>query len=111
MNLFRAIVGGAKEISPANYVKRFNGGDHTLVDVRNPQEFSAEHIEGAINIPLNKLAKRMKELAKDRPVVCVSRDGVRGHAAAEMLEQAGYNATNLLGGMLAWRKNGGNTTR
>lgn len=111
MNLFRAILGGAKEISPGTYVKQYSNTPHVLLDVRSPQEFSAEAIKGAVNIPLNKLSKRLKELPKDQPVVCVSRDGIRGHEAAVLLQQAGFTATNLLGGMIAWRKNGNETKR
>jgi rhodanese-related sulfurtransferase len=107
MNLFRAILGGAREISPDTNEKRYVGKEHILLDVRNPQEYSAEHIAGAINIPLNKLQKRIKELPADQPIVCVSRDGRRGHDAAELLEQAGYSAVNILGGMQAWRKHSG----
>ncbi len=110
MNLFRAIIGGVKEIKPDKYTKHYLNSEHILLDVRNPREFGNEHIEGATNIPFNKLSKRLKELPKGQPIVCISRDGVRGREAAYLLQNAGYDVANMIGGFMAWRKSGGNVS-
>lgn len=107
MNLFRALVGGVKEVSCQKYQQRYAGVEHVLLDVRSPQEFEDERIEGAVNIPLNKLPKKLKSIPKDQPVVCVSRNGDRGREAAYLLQNAGFDAIYLVGGILRWRKDGG----
>lgn len=72
-----------------------------LVDVRNPGEFTAGHLQGATNIPLNGLRGRMEELPKDRPVVVYCQVGFRGYLAARILQQNGYTVQNLDGGYLS----------
>lgn len=80
-----------------------------ILDVRNPEEWDSElgHIEGARQIPLPELQRRMDEVAawKDKPIVVVCRVGQRSQRAAEMLAHAGYRQVmNLEGGMIAWRQ-------
>lgn len=73
-----------------------------LLDVRQPEEYRAGHITGAKLIPLGELSQRLKELPRNREIVCVCRSGSRSHSAAKQLIQAGYTALNLRGGMSAW---------
>lgn len=73
-----------------------------LLDVRQPEEYRAGHIAGAKLIPLGELGARLKELPKNREIVCVCRSGNRSHSAAKQLIQAGYAAHNLRGGLAAW---------
>ena len=73
-----------------------------LLDVRTPGEFAAGHLEGAINIPVQDLGKRMTELKdKNKTVVVYCRSGARSASAAATLESAGYT-TRDLGPMSAW---------
>ena len=88
------------EITPAEFVARDD--DVMLLDVREPHEFAAGHIEGAIMIPMSQLAARQAELATDRTIVCVCRSGNRSGMVTEALVRAGYDVVNLDGGMLAW---------
>ena len=80
--------------------------DVQLVDVREPYEFSAGHAPAATSIPLGELSSRAGEIDRDRPVVLVCRAGSRSAMATEALAQAGYDAHNLTGGMLAWAEAG-----
>lgn len=73
-----------------------------LLDVRQPEEYRTGHIAGSKLIPLHELDWRLKELPRNRQIVCVCRSGNRSHSAAKQLIQAGYDAHNLRGGMLAW---------
>ena len=74
-----------------------------LVDVRTPGEFAASHIDGAINIPVQELDKRMNELQpKERAVVVYCRSGHRSGNAARMLKSAGFPAVHDLGPMSRW---------
>jgi phage shock protein E len=73
-----------------------------FVDVRTPQEFEADHVKGAINIPYDQMQTRWKELAqyRDKPMVVYCRTGHRAGIALSVLEQHDFpNAIN--GGGLA----------
>lgn len=74
-----------------------------VVDVREPDEFAEGHIPGCRLLSLGSLAQRMGELPTDRPLVLVCRSGARSAMATQALNQAGYDAANMAGGMLAWR--------
>lgn len=74
-----------------------------LVDVRTPGEYAAGHLDGAVNIPVDQIASRAKEIgAKDRPVVVYCRSGARSAAAASALQQLGFTKIEDLGAMSNW---------
>ena len=76
-----------------------------LVDVREVHEFSAGHLEGAVNIPLGELPRRLAEIAPDDAPVFICRSGGRSLAACELALRAGIAApANLEGGLLAWAR-------
>ena len=76
--------------------------DFHLLDVREDDEWTAGHIDGAQHIPLRELGQRLEELPKDRTIVAVCRSGVRSEAAVTGLRKLGYEAENLEGGVNAW---------
>ena len=74
-----------------------------LVDVRSPSEFASGHIEGAVNIPLQQLPKRMGELGlTTQPIVVYCRSGARSARARNQLMETGYSEVHNLGPMSAW---------
>src|SRR5207253_2158827 len=74
-----------------------------LVDVREPYEYQAGHLAGAINIPLGELPGRVAEVAPAGTTVFICRSGGRSLAACELALRAGVAApANLDGGLLAW---------
>jgi len=74
-----------------------------LVDVREPYEFEAGFLSGALNIPLAQLADRLLELPPLRTPVFVCRSGTRSLAACALASQAGIQSpAHLEGGLLAW---------
>jgi rhodanese-related sulfurtransferase len=77
-----------------------------VVDVRQPEEFRTGHIISAKLIPLGELGRRIKELPKDKEIVCVCATGSRSLSATKMLIRAGYNAVDMKGGMMNWSGNG-----
>jgi glyoxylase-like metal-dependent hydrolase (beta-lactamase superfamily II)/rhodanese-related sulfurtransferase len=78
-----------------------------VVDVREPAEYAAGHVPGAMSIPQADLALHLDEIPRDRDVLVVCESGVRSLRAAKFLKQTGYaRITNLLGGTSAWRKAG-----
>lgn len=80
---------------------------HILVDVRTAGEFRQGHVPGAINIPLDQLAKRSDEIAKGHPVVVICASGNRSKRGATILQKAGHDTVyNLQGGTMVWMMNG-----
>lgn len=81
--------------------------NEVLVDVRTPAEYAEAHAEGAINIPVQELPRRMGELQRSRPVVVYCRSGARSAAAATMLRSAGYaveDCSTLMGAKMRRRR-------
>jgi rhodanese-related sulfurtransferase len=77
-----------------------------LIDVREPEEWEAGRIDGALHIPLSELNGRIDEIDQSRPLVAVCRSGARSGRVAEALRAHGYDAQNLDGGMQAWAEAG-----
>lgn len=79
----------------------------SVVDVREPDEFAAGHITGALNIPLGSLQANLERVPRDRPVLTYCAVGERSTTAASILERNGFaDVRNLEGGMTAWRRSG-----
>jgi rhodanese-related sulfurtransferase len=74
-----------------------------LIDVREPSEFQMGHVAGAKLIPLGQLQRKLDTLPKDRPILCFCQSGSRSGAATRLLLTAGYNATNIQGGLIGWQ--------
>jgi len=73
-------------------------GQSLLIDVRTPTEFSAGHIPGAMNVPVDDLRSRLEKLPPGRPIVVYCQVGQRGYLATRILLQAGCDVMNLGGG-------------
>jgi adenylyltransferase/sulfurtransferase len=75
----------------------------TIVDVREPREFVAGHLHGAINIPVVELGARIGELPRGTEPIFVCRSGSRSFTACGIALRHGVErAINLEGGLLAW---------
>ena len=74
-----------------------------FLDVRTPQEFSAGHLPGAVNIPVDELRSRMHELTRDRNIAAYCQVGQRGYLATRILLQAGFSAANIGGGYKTYK--------
>lgn len=75
-----------------------------LLDVRQPEEHAERNIEGNIFIPLGELRIRIDELTpyKDQEIIVYCRSGGRSATAVQFLQEQGYTATNLAGGITKW---------
>jgi NADPH-dependent 2,4-dienoyl-CoA reductase/sulfur reductase-like enzyme/rhodanese-related sulfurtransferase len=74
-----------------------------ILDVRSPGEFSAGHIPGATNIPIEELRDRLGELPRSRPIAAYCQVGMRGYLATRLLAQRGFPVRNLSGGYTTYQ--------
>ncbi|HFU4001890.1 TPA: rhodanese-like domain-containing protein [Streptococcus suis] len=72
-----------------------------LLDVRDPEEYSAGHINGAINCPMDKIDTFNGPVDQHYLLICKS--GKRSKQAREILSSKGFKANDIAGGMDAWR--------
>lgn len=79
-----------------------------LLDCREPYEWEAGRVEGAIHVPLNTIMSGggSDMLDPGKPVVVVCRSGNRSELAAMMIQARGFEAHNLEGGMEEWAREG-----
>lgn len=76
--------------------------DGWLLDVREPDEWTAGHAPEATHIPLGDLGQRTSEIPADRTVYVICRSGHRSGMATQALNKAGWTAVNVAGGMQDW---------
>ena len=78
-----------------------------LVDVRHDSDWQEGHIEGALHIPISKLAGRLAEIDRERLVVLYCHSGMSSIDGSYILKRAGYpRVRSLAGGILGWREAG-----
>ena len=76
--------------------------DAVLLDVREPDEWAAGHVEGATHVPLGEVPERLDEMPDADPLYVVCRSGNRSGRAAAWLARQGIESVNVTGGMRAW---------
>lgn len=86
-------IAGKKTRSQEAHARVKNGA--ILLDVRTTAEFAEGHPEGAINIPVDDLEKRLSELPKDKEIVTYCKSGRRSGLATETLKKAGHTVFDL----------------
>lgn len=74
-----------------------------VIDVRSEREFQATAVQGAINLPLPQLERRIREVVadEDTPIALYCASGARSGIACMMLEQMGYAHVSNAGGLYA----------
>lgn len=96
-----------EEIGPEAVLALLEARAVLLVDVREPHEFEAEHIAGAVLLPLSRFEPELFPLIAGRQVVLHCAIGKRSLAAARMLRAAGHErVTHMEGGLKAWKEAG-----
>lgn len=75
-----------------------------LLDVRTPEEFNIDTIEGAINIPDYEIRERISQIPTDRKIIVFCGVGLRGYFSSRVLMQSGYDEVyNLSGGLKTYQ--------
>ncbi|ALX06131.1 MULTISPECIES: rhodanese-like domain-containing protein [Aeromicrobium] len=80
--------------------------DLVVLDVREPHEWDAGHVPGAVHVPLGDLPTRVGELDPQARTLVVCHLGGRSARATAWLGQQGHDVVNLAGGMDAWEAAG-----
>ena len=98
----------APTITPAEAYRRLQEEEPRplLLDVRQPVETGAGMAPEAVNIPLTELGRRLEELPRDRPLLTICASNHRSPLAARRLQRAGFDVTDVAGGMQRWQAEG-----
>lgn len=86
-------------------LQRARKGLVTVLDVRPAEEFAAGHVAGAVNIPIQELERRLKELPKRREIIAYCRGPycLMSYDAVALLRRKGLKARRLVDGLPEWR--------
>ena len=110
-DLVASYLRGRDDLEPVpaqDLLERVRDGLVTVLDVRPPEEYAQGHVAGALNVPLDRLQDRLKELPTDREVVAYCRGPwcVLSFEAVAKLREAGFAARRLQDGLPEWRRAG-----
>ena len=94
------------DYTPHEVADLLQGGEVQLIDVRQPEEHDAGRIAGDRLIELSRLATEVDSLDQTRPIVFYCRSGSRSAMATEACRGAGFDAHNMVGGLLDWHAAG-----
>lgn len=80
--------------------------DYLIIDTREPFEYASGHADGAINISSSEfmtggVPEKLKDVAKDQPIILYCRSGQRANTCSMILQQYGF--TNITNGINAQR--------
>ncbi|HUX09571.1 MAG TPA: rhodanese-like domain-containing protein [Terriglobia bacterium] len=89
-----------------------HNGKVLAIDVRTPAEYAGGHVPEAVNIPINELPQKLRQMqvSKDTTIVTLCDHGGRSSRAALELRKMGYKATSFCR-IDAWQKDGYKITK
>lgn len=108
-SLFGVKAGNIRMVDPRTILSWRDAGQLVLIDVREREEYAAERIDGAINLPLSTFdPARLPEIPDGKKLVLHCRSGQRCGMAAARLVEAGYKGeiNRMDGGIMGWRMSG-----
>ena len=82
-----------------------SGSASVIVDVRQPDEYKNGHVEGAINIPLDRIERTGEKKLKDKNenILVYCHSGMRSRQASSILTNMGYENIFNFGGVISWK--------
>lgn len=106
------------ELSVDSYLKTFTEAQHSLLDVRSPEEHAAFNLsmtsmesydvlpkaQSHKAIPVDILEEQLGSLNRNSTLICYCQTGARSLKAAEKLNELGYSAQSIKGGLAALLK-------
>jgi len=92
----------AREFIPL--LEKVENGDCVLLDVRNPEEYRYERIEGSRNVPVDTIKVGLDGMDRDTPLLIYCKIGKRCVRAVDQLNEMGFHDILILdGGIEAWK--------
>ena len=91
------------EVTPEQTQAALADDGAQVVDVREPYEWEAGRIEGALHVELNELGANAAKIDTDRPVIFYCLAGSRSAMAAQAFRGVGVDAYSMAGGMQRWQ--------
>ncbi len=82
------------------------GDGVVILDVREADEWNSGHAPGAQHIPIGEVPARIEDIDIDAEVYVVCRQGGRSLGVVAYLNNIGFDAFQVDGGMVAWQRNG-----
>ncbi len=79
------------------------GKEMMLVDLRGETDYAKGHIRGAVNIPAETFPEQLWKLPRNRLIVLYCYHGPQSMRLARWLDQIGYDAEDVYGGVIAYR--------
>ena len=104
LSLFFWSCGKTATIDNKNAIKLLNNDAYYFLDVRTKEEHKIKSIPDTDCIPVQELEQRIVELDKyqDKKIIVYCRSGNRSGKATKILNEYGFDAYNLIGGMNVW---------
>ncbi|HEV7332260.1 MAG TPA: MBL fold metallo-hydrolase [Flavisolibacter sp.] len=94
-------------ISAAEFAKRLKQEPATVVDVRKPGEYASEHVDGALNLPLDNINDHLPALDREKPYYVHCAGGYRSMIFNSILKARGFNKlVDVQGGFKAIKESG-----
>jgi len=91
------------EVTPEQTQTAMADDSAQVVDVREPHEWEAGRIDGALHVELNELGANAAKIDTDRPVIFYCLSGSRSAMAAQAFRSVGIDAYSMAGGMVRWQ--------
>lgn len=94
-----------EDVNRKTLLARIRKGEVILLDVRPVDEYEAGHIPFAISIPSSEIAKRLKEIPKDKEIVAYCRGPYcfMAKTAVDILRKKGFKASRLKDSVHDWQ--------
>ncbi|MGB7556506.1 MAG: rhodanese-like domain-containing protein, partial [Candidatus Korobacteraceae bacterium] len=93
-----------EQITVQELSTRLQSGGLQVLDVRREGEWQAGHIDGVNWYPLDRFKAALPQLERNGPIAVHCKSGYRSMIACSLLQNAGYNVINVIGGFDAWEQ-------
>lgn len=95
-------VDAVKSIPATEFAEAYKSGDLKVLDVRKPGEYQSEHVEEAMNLPLDYISENMGQISKEEQYHVHCAGGYRSMIASSILKSRGYHhIVDVAGGFKA----------
>ena len=91
-----------KQMTVQELQKSLDSGEVLVLDVRRQGEWDAGHIDGADWYPLDRFKTALPQMKSSAPTAVHCKSGYRSMIAASLLQRAGHDVINVIGGFDAW---------